>query len=86
MKKNKIKTSTIVLIIIAIYLTIFTGVMVWTFIQVGSCPDVLIGSVFSATLGELGVLSWIRTTKQKYPDAPQPEIEIEDDEDFTEEV
>lgn len=62
----KNKTSKIVLLFLFVVLTIFTISMIVTFNKVGSCPDVLITSVFAAVLGELGFLSWIRNTKTRY--------------------
>lgn len=78
MDNKKIKTSNIVLIVIAIMLIIFTTVMIYCFLKIGSCPDILITSVFAACLGELGFLSHIKTTKQKYrDDAPYEDEEEE---------
>lgn len=82
-KKNK--TSKIVLIILCVYLVIFTGICLWLFYERSAVPDSLIVAVFTAALGECSILGIIRTTKQKYPDTTQ----VEDDtieEDFTEEV
>ena len=58
------KTMDVVLIVIAVFLTIFTGVMVWCFLQMGNCPDSLIVAVFGACLGEFGFMAWIKNTKE----------------------
>ena len=84
MKKNQ--TSKKVLLTICIFLIVFTGVCLWLFYERSAVPDSLIVAVFSAALGELGVLSWIRTTKQKYPDTKHEDEDVEISDDFTEEV
>lgn len=73
------KTSKVALIIIATVLIIFTIINLVIFTKLGSVPDVLITAVFGACLGELGFMSLIRTTKQKYPD-PNTGFDEEDDE------
>lgn len=62
----KIKTSTVVLIILAIFILIFTGVCIWLFYLYQAVPDVLIQSVYGAAFGEAGVLGWIKITKTKF--------------------
>ena len=79
MKKNR--TSKIVLIVIAIVLTMFTIANLLIFVRIGAVPDVLITSVFAACLGELGFLSWIRNTKQKYSDDEQYDDFIDEEEE-----
>ena len=80
----KNQTSKKVLLTICIFLIVFTAVCLWLFYERSAVPDSLIVAVFSAALGELGVLSWIRTTKQKYPDANHDQEEIVIEEDFEE--
>ncbi len=73
---KNIKTSNVVLIVIAIVLIVFTTVCLYLFAKIGSVPDSLIGAVFGSALGEMGFMSWIRNTKQKYrDDAPLEEEE-----------
>ena len=71
----KVKTSTIVLIVVCVMLIAFTVANLIIFNHIGSCPDTLIVSVFSAGLGELGILGWIRNTKSKYGDDSEIEEE-----------
>ncbi len=68
MDKEKMKTSNIVLIVIAIVLIAFTITNLVLFARIGAVPDTLITAVFAACLGEFGFLAWIRNTKQKYGD------------------
>lgn len=78
MKKDntkKIKTLTIVLIVLSILVTIFTAVMIWLYIKTGGIPDTLCGCFFAATTGEFGVMGWIRTTKDR---DKRREYELED--------
>lgn len=80
-EKKKIKTSNIVLAVIAIVLITFTITCLWIFARIGSEPSSLIVSVFGACLGEFGFLAWIRNTKQKYrDDAPFEGEEIIEEE------
>ena len=68
MKKDntkKIKTLTVVLIVLSILVVIFTAVMIWLYIKTGGIPDTLCGCFFAATTGEFGVMGWIRTTKDR---------------------
>lgn len=65
MKKKKLKTMNIILIVIAIFLLIFTGVMIWLFYEFQSVPDTLIISVFGACTGELSFCSMIRKNKDR---------------------
>ena len=64
MKKTK-KTMDLILLVIAIVLIVFTVTMIAVFLRVGSCPDILITSVFGACLGEFGFMAWIKNTKER---------------------
>ena len=70
MKKNKksIKTMDLILIIICMVLVIFTISMINIFIHQGAIPDTLVSCVFAACTGELGIMGWIKTVKDKYTD------------------
>lgn len=65
MKRRKIGTMDLILIIIFVSLAIFTGIMIKTFYDVGAVPDTLITCVFAALGGECGVMGWIKTTKER---------------------
>lgn len=66
MEKKKMKTSNVVLIVIAIILILFTITNLILFAKIGAVPDVLITSVFAACLGEFSVLGVIKTSKIKH--------------------
>ena len=55
----------IILIIVGILLTAFTGVMVLLFMQQGAIPDTLCTCVFACLGGECGIMGWIKTTKER---------------------
>lgn len=59
------KTMDKILIIIGVFLLIFTIVMIWLYKTTFGVPDTLITCVFAATTGELGVMGWIKTTKSR---------------------
>ena len=60
------KTMNIILVIIGVFLFLFTAAMVVIFCLCGSVPDTLITCVFAALGGECGVMAWIKTAKEKY--------------------
>lgn len=64
-----------VLIILGIFILIFTGVMIYLFITYQTIPDVLCTCVFGACVGECGGMSWIKSTKERYKER---EYELED--------
>ena len=64
--KKKLNTSTIALIIIVIGLVLFTCVCLWIHHVDGNTPDVLIGCVYIASTGELGILGFLKANKRKY--------------------
>lgn len=70
---KKIKTSNIVLAVIAIVLISFTIACLVLFAKTGSEPSSLIVSVFAACLGEFSILGFIRTTKTKYGEDTEEE-------------
>lgn len=65
-KNNKIKTSSVALIVVLIVLLIFTAYMCVLFKSMGSIPDTLVTCVFAVLGTECGALAWIRTAKEKY--------------------
>lgn len=71
-KKDK-KVSNICLAIIAIFLTVFTAIVLIIFSRTGCEPSTLITSVFAACTGELGFMALIKNSKHKY--------KIDDDDD-----
>ncbi len=62
------KTMDVILVLIGVFLLLFTVAMVVVFVVCGSVPDTLITCVFAALGGECGVMGWIRTAKEKYRD------------------
>ena len=45
---------------------LFTACMTWIYIATGGIPDTLVSCVFVACTGELGIMGWIKSTKDKY--------------------
>ena len=60
------KTMDVILVIIGVFLLLFTVAMIVVFIVCGSVPDTLITCVFAALGGECGVMGWIKTAKEKH--------------------
>lgn len=54
-----------ILIIIGIFLLIFTGYMIVLFREYGMIPDTLVTCVFASLAGECGIMGWIKTTKER---------------------
>lgn len=69
------KTMDKILVILAIFLLAFIGIMIWLYVQTGGIPDTLVQCVFAVCGGECGVMGWIKTTKEKNKER---EWEIED--------
>lgn len=63
--EKSMKTTNKILIILGIILTAFTIKMINVFEHQGMIPDTLVTCVFAALTGELGILGWIRTTKER---------------------
>lgn len=59
------KTMDKILIVIGVFLFLFTAAMIVIFCVSGSVPDTLITCVFAATGGECGIMGWIKTAKDK---------------------
>lgn len=62
---KKIGTLDKVLIFLAIFMVLFVIAMIVLHIVTGSTPDVLIGCVFAACIGEFSVTGIIQTNKEK---------------------
>lgn len=62
---KKIKAMDVALVIVLIITLVFTGGMIWIFIQFQSVPDTLITAFFAVVGGECGVMGWIKTSKEK---------------------
>lgn len=65
---KKPKTSTVALIVVAVYILWFTDRMIGLYEATGAIPDTLVTCVFAICGGECGALGWIRTSKEKYRD------------------
>lgn len=66
--KKYIGTMNIILIIVGIFLVLFTLKMISLFETYGMVPDTLINCVFVALAGECGIMGWIKTSKEKNKD------------------
>lgn len=64
--QKSLKTMNVVLIVIGIFLLLFTACMIHLYKETGGIPDTLVTCVFAACTGELGVMGWIKSTKDKY--------------------
>lgn len=62
------KTSDIVLIILAVFTVIFTVIMLQIYWTHYAIPDTLVTCWFTAVTGECGALGWIKTTKVRHED------------------
>jgi coenzyme F420-reducing hydrogenase gamma subunit len=63
--KQKIGTMDLILIVIGIFLALFTVAMIVIHCITGSTPDTLITCVFGICGVEGGVMGWIKTSKNK---------------------
>lgn len=68
------------------FLLIFTIVMIVVFCITGSTPDVLIGAVFAACVGEYSVCGMIKKTKEKELTERLKEGCFEDFDDYEEDI
>lgn len=67
-RKRTIKTMDLILVFIFIVLVVFTIAMIVLFTRYGQTPDTLITCVFGALTGELGIMGWIKSHKDKLLD------------------
>lgn len=65
MTGNNNKTMDKILIILAVFLLLFIVTMIIIFCVKDSVPDQLIICVFAACTGEVSIMGWIKTTKEK---------------------
>lgn len=63
--KNKLGTMDLILLIIGVFLALFTTAMIVIHCITGSTPDTLITCVFGICGIEGGVMGWIKTSKNK---------------------
>lgn len=68
------------------FLLIFTIVMIVVFCITGNTPDVLIGAVFAACVGEYSVCGMIKKTKEKELTERLKEGCLEDFDDYEEDI
>lgn len=66
--RKSIGTMNLILIIVGIFLVVFTLKMISLFETYGMVPDTLINCVFVALAGECGIMGWIKTSKEKNKD------------------
>lgn len=69
-------TMNLILIIVGIFLLLFTVTILIIFCATGMEPSTLVGCVFGACGLEGGIMGWIKTTKEKNKDR---EWQLEDD-------
>lgn len=75
-KKSKLflnlefKFSNVMLVIILILLVLFTIKVLGVIEKIGYEPSTLITAVYTAALGEFGIMGWIKNSKIKNPTAP----------------
>lgn len=68
MKKKKLHTMDIILVVVAVALLAFTLAMIQIYRETGGIPDTLCTCVFAALGGECGAMAWIKTTKERRTD------------------
>lgn len=64
-QKKPVGTMNIILVIVAVSLLVFTGLMIRTFYIYGAIPDTLCTCVFGVLGTECGAMAWIKTTKER---------------------
>ena len=73
--KTSTGTMDVILKILAVFLFAFTIAMIVIYCLTGGIPDTLCTCVFTACTGEIGVMGWIKTTKDRYKER---QYELED--------
>lgn len=63
--KKKIGTMDVILLVVGVFLLLFTLEMIHTFHVYGAVPDTLVTCVFAAIASECGIMGWIKTAKEK---------------------
>jgi hypothetical protein len=69
----------VILIIMGVFLLLFTVCMIIFFCLYGAIPDTLVTCVFATLAGECGIMGWIKTSKERYRER---KWELEDRKDF----
>jgi hypothetical protein len=64
-KKKTFNKMDFFLFIDLILIIVFTGIMIYLYNKTLSIPDTLCVSVFGVLGGELGVMGWIKSSKEK---------------------
>lgn len=64
-RRKKIGVMDLILIIVATVLVSYTVANLIIFLRMGSEPSTLTTCVFAAATGELGVMGWIKNTKDR---------------------
>lgn len=72
-----------ILILVGIFLLVFTIVMIKMFATYGAVPDTLVTCVFACLGTECGVMGWIKTTKEKYKEREWEKEDQEKDEEVS---
>lgn len=75
MKEKESRTMDKVLKIVAVFLITFVIVMIVVYCVTGGIPDTLCTCVFAACTGELSIMGWIKTTKERHKER---QYELED--------
>lgn len=65
-REVKPKTSNVILIVLGVFILVFTITMIVLFDRHESIPDTLVTAVFGAVFGEAGVMGLIKMVKTKY--------------------
>ena len=64
-KKKTFNKMDFFLLVDLLLIIIFTGIMIYLYITTLSIPDTLCVSVFGVLGGELGIMGWIKSNKDK---------------------
>jgi len=75
MKRNRLGTMDIILIVIGIALVAVYVDMRNIYLQTGGVPGELLAGVFTIAGGECGIMGWIKTTKER---RQERQYELED--------
>lgn len=62
------KTTNIILIILAVFITLFTAICLWLFYEFQTIPDTLVTCFYASIVGELFVAGLIKIMKVKKGD------------------
>lgn len=63
--KKKIGTMDIILLVVGVFLLLFTLEMIHLFKDYSMIPDTLVTCVFAAIASECGIMGWIKNTKER---------------------